>query len=115
MGYGERHFEGPPGQKGANSKQGTWARVLLVCGQFERVCHCNGTFRLRLTSRYLQAVAALYEKPELQVEAVHLSITLAYHGLLRVTSKVEATDAAICMSPRLSLIRADDSSSNYPV
>ncbi|KAF8572547.1 hypothetical protein K439DRAFT_1378282, partial [Ramaria rubella] len=38
MGYGERHFEGTPGQKGTNARYGTWARVLLICGQFERVC-----------------------------------------------------------------------------
>ncbi|KAF8491289.1 nucleoporin-interacting protein NIC96 [Gautieria morchelliformis] len=81
MGYGERHFEGPAGQKGGSSKHGTWARVLLVCGQFER------------------AVAALYEKPDLQVEAVHLGIALAYHGLIRVTSRVEATDATILTTP----------------
>ena len=35
LGYGERHFEGAPGQKGA--KRGVWAGVLLMCGQFERV------------------------------------------------------------------------------
>ncbi|KAF8525242.1 nucleoporin-interacting protein NIC96 [Hysterangium stoloniferum] len=77
MGYGEQHFEPPSAQKSAASKHGTWARVLLICGQFER------------------AVAALYERPESQAEAVHLSIALAYHGLLRVTPKVEATDGTI--------------------
>ncbi|KAF8588475.1 NIC-domain-containing protein [Ramaria rubella] len=81
MGYGEHHFEGTPGQKGASARYGTWARVLLMCGQFER------------------AVAALYEKPEFQAEAVHLSIALAYHGLLRVTSRVEATDSTILTVP----------------
>ena len=35
MGYGERHFDGPVGQK--NSKRGVWTRVLLTCGMFERV------------------------------------------------------------------------------
>lgn len=35
LGYGERHFDGTPGQKGA--KRGIWAGVLLMCGQFERV------------------------------------------------------------------------------
>ena len=35
MSYGERHFDGVPGQKGA--KRGVWAGVLLMCGQFERV------------------------------------------------------------------------------
>lgn len=34
VGYGERHFEGAPGQKG---RKGMWARVLIICGQFERV------------------------------------------------------------------------------
>lgn len=34
MGYGERHFEGTPGQK---ARKGMWARVLIICGQFERV------------------------------------------------------------------------------
>lgn len=36
LGYGERHFDGVPGQKG--SRRGVWAGVLLMCGQFERVC-----------------------------------------------------------------------------
>lgn len=36
LGYGERHFEGGAGQKG--TKRGVWAGVLLMCGQFERVC-----------------------------------------------------------------------------
>ena len=35
LGYGERHFDGAPGQKGA--RRGVWAGVLLMCGQFERV------------------------------------------------------------------------------
>lgn len=35
LSYGERHFDGVPGQKGA--KRGVWAGVLLMCGQFERV------------------------------------------------------------------------------
>jgi hypothetical protein len=35
LSYGERHFDGTPGQKGA--KRGVWAGVLLMCGQFERV------------------------------------------------------------------------------
>ena len=34
LGYGERHFDGPPGQQG---RRGVWAGVLLMCGQFERV------------------------------------------------------------------------------
>ncbi|EKM60434.1 uncharacterized protein PHACADRAFT_246372 [Phanerochaete carnosa HHB-10118-sp] len=72
LGYGERHFEGGAGQKG--TKHGVWAGVLLMCGQFER------------------AVAALWEHPETEVEAVHLAIALAYHGLLRVPSHAETSD-----------------------
>jgi len=36
-GYGQRHFDGPPNQRG--SRKGVWAAVLTICGQFERVCH----------------------------------------------------------------------------
>ncbi|KAI0682706.1 nucleoporin-interacting protein NIC96 [Cytidiella melzeri] len=72
LNYGERHFDGVPGQKG--SKRGVWAGVLLMCGQFER------------------AVAALWEHPEMEVEAVHLAIALAYHGLLRVPTRAETSD-----------------------
>ncbi|KAK7688156.1 hypothetical protein QCA50_008526 [Cerrena zonata] len=72
LSYGERHFDGTPGQKGA--RRGVWAGVLLMCGQFER------------------AVAALWEHPETEVEAVHLAIALAYHGLLRVPSRAETND-----------------------
>ena len=39
LSYGERHFDGVPGQKG--SKRGVWAGVLLMCGQFERVSPCS--------------------------------------------------------------------------
>jgi nuclear pore complex protein Nup93 len=35
-GYGQRHFDGPPNQRG--SRKGVWAAVLTMCGQFERVC-----------------------------------------------------------------------------
>jgi hypothetical protein len=35
LNYGERHFEGTPGSKGA--RIGLWAAVLLTCGEFERV------------------------------------------------------------------------------
>lgn len=35
LGYGERHFDGVPGQQG--SRRGVWAGVLIMCGQFERV------------------------------------------------------------------------------
>ncbi|TFK99639.1 nucleoporin-interacting protein NIC96 [Pterulicium gracile] len=72
LGYGERHFDGVPGQKG--SRRGVWAGVLLMCGQFER------------------AVAALWEYQETEVEAVHLGIALAYHGLLRLSSRAETSD-----------------------
>ncbi|KIP04441.1 hypothetical protein PHLGIDRAFT_31350 [Phlebiopsis gigantea 11061_1 CR5-6] len=69
LGYGERHFEGPK-----DGKRGVWAGVLLMCGQFER------------------AVASLWEHQETEVEAVHLAIALAYHGLLRVPSRAETSD-----------------------
>ena len=36
LSYGERHFDGVPKQQG--SRRGVWAGVLLMCGQFERVC-----------------------------------------------------------------------------
>ncbi|KAL1745889.1 Nup93/Nic96-domain-containing protein [Schizophyllum fasciatum] len=70
LGYGARHFEGP------NGRPELWAQVLLVCGQFER------------------AVAALLGHPETEVDAVHIAIALAYHGLLRVPSRAEASDIA---------------------
>ena len=35
LNYGERHFEGTSGSKGART--GLWAAVLLTCGEFERV------------------------------------------------------------------------------
>lgn len=43
----------------------------------------------------MQAVTALYEVPELQVDAVHFAIALAYYGLLRVPSKAESSDVDI--------------------
>lgn len=33
MSYGERHFDGSSSQR----RQGMWANVLVMCGQFERV------------------------------------------------------------------------------
>ena len=39
-----------------------------------------------------QAVASLWDHQETEVEAVHLAIALAYHGLLRVPSKAETSD-----------------------
>ncbi|GLB36674.1 putative nuclear pore protein [Lyophyllum shimeji] len=79
LGYGERHFEGSPHQPG---RRGVWASVLLMCGQFER------------------AVAALWEHQETEVEAVHLAIGLAYHGLLRVPSRAETSDMTpLSLSP----------------
>ncbi|KAF8624791.1 hypothetical protein AX15_005680 [Amanita polypyramis BW_CC] len=80
LSYGERHFEGPPSRQG--SRKGIWAGVLLMCGQFER------------------AVSALWEHQETEVEAVHLAIVLAYHGLLRVPSRAETSDMApLTLSP----------------
>ena len=40
----------------------------------------------------LQAVAALGEHLETEIEAVHLAIALAYHGLLRAPSRAESSD-----------------------
>ncbi|KAJ4487137.1 Nup93/Nic96-domain-containing protein [Lentinula edodes] len=78
LAYGERHFEPAIGTGG--QKSGLWASVLLMCGQFER------------------AVASLWDHDSggsLQVEAVHLAVALAYHGLLRVSSKAEGSDVDI--------------------
>ena len=47
----------------------------------------------------MEAVAALWEQPETEVEAVHLAIALAYHGLLRQPSRTETSD----MTPRKTL------------
>ncbi|KAJ7590534.1 nucleoporin-interacting protein NIC96 [Mycena floridula] len=80
MGYGERHFDGPPNQQG--SRRGVWAGVLLMCGQFER------------------AVSSLWEHQDTEVEAVHLAVALAYHGLLRVPSRAETSDMTpLAISP----------------
>ncbi|CAA7267671.1 unnamed protein product [Cyclocybe aegerita] len=80
LGYGERHFDGPANQPG--SRRGVWAGVLLMCGQFER------------------AVAALWDHQETEIEAVHLAIALAYHGLLRVPSRAETSDMTpLSLSP----------------
>ncbi|KAJ6614876.1 nucleoporin-interacting protein NIC96 [Mycena sp. CBHHK59/15] len=80
LGYGERQFDGAPNQQG--SRRGVWAGVLLMCGQFER------------------AVAALWEHQETEIEAVHLAIALAYHGLLRVPSRAETSDMTpLSLSP----------------
>ncbi|KAG8220223.1 nucleoporin-interacting protein NIC96 [Butyriboletus roseoflavus] len=74
LSYGERHFDA--------ANQGTWASVLLMCGQFER------------------AVAALWERPETEIEAVHLAVALAYHGLLRVPSRAETSELGpLTLSP----------------
>ena len=86
IGYGERYFE--PAKTGV---RGTWARVLVQCGAYE------------------QAVAALNDKPDTQVEAVHLALALAYHGLLRVPERIEASDGDI----RELLILPKYSSTNY--
>ncbi|KAG8989623.1 hypothetical protein FRB90_002154 [Tulasnella sp. 427] len=95
--YGEKHFTGPSAEGPSPSasialspsllgiatasstatKKLNWARLLLVCGQFEK------------------SIAALYEHPELQVEAIHLAICLAYYGLLRVPARQEMTDVDI--------------------
>ncbi|KAK2462123.1 hypothetical protein APHAL10511_006586 [Amanita phalloides] len=80
LSYGERHFEGAPNRQA--SRRGVWAGVLLMCGQFER------------------AVSALWEQQETEVEAVHLAIALAYHGLLRIPSRAETSDMTpLTLSP----------------
>ncbi|TFK47932.1 nucleoporin-interacting protein NIC96 [Heliocybe sulcata] len=80
LSYGERHFEGPAGQKGV--KRGVWAGVLLMVGEFER------------------AVTALWEHEETEIEAVHMAIALAYHGLLRVAPRAETSDTTpLVLSP----------------
>lgn len=89
LGYGERHFDGPPNQPG--SRRGVWAGVLLMCGQFERVSLLYHYF-VTNTNLFIQAVAALWEYQETEVEAVHLALALAYHGLLRVPSRAETSD-----------------------
>ena len=48
----------------------------------------------------MEAIAALWEQPETEVEAVHLAIALAYHGLLRQPSRTETSD----MTPRKTLL-----------
>ncbi|KAH8822758.1 nucleoporin-interacting protein NIC96 [Flagelloscypha sp. PMI_526] len=68
--YGDRHFE----ENGAENGKGLWATVLTCVGQYER------------------AVAALWSNPSTQVEAVHLGIALAYHGLLCVPLKAEVSE-----------------------
>jgi nuclear pore complex protein Nup93 len=72
--YGKKYFENP---QDGNTRKGVWARLLLVCGLFEK------------------AVAALYETVDLQIEAIHLAIALSYYGLLRVTPRQEASDVDI--------------------
>ena len=46
--------------------------------------------------RWRQAVAALWDNNETEVEAVHLAIALAYHGLLRVPLRAETSDVTPC-------------------
>jgi len=67
-----------------------------MCGQFERVSIAS----LSSTDAYrssAQAVAALLERQDTEIEAVHLAIALAYHGLLRVPSRAETSD----VTPRM--------------
>ena len=41
-------------------------------------------------------MAALWEHQETEIEAVHLAVALAYHGLLRVPSRAETSDMTPC-------------------
>ena len=101
LSYGERHLEGPPNRQ--ESRRGVWAGVLLMCGQFERVMYFK---RVEVTfPDTLQAVSALWEHQESEVEAVHLAVALAYHGLLRVPSRAETSDLTPCMLVNGSFIR----------
>jgi hypothetical protein len=94
LSYGQRHFDGPPNQRG--SRKAVWAGVLLMCGQFERVGCISIYIPPRSLIVLIQAVAALWEQPETEIEAVHLAIALAYHGLLRVPSRAETSDMTPC-------------------
>ena len=52
-------------------------------------------------------MAALWEHPETEIEAVHVAIALAYHGLLRVPSRAETSELGPRMSShRLSIKRS---------
>lgn len=51
-----------------------------------------------------QAVAALWEHQDTEVEAVHLAIALAYHGLLRVPTRAETSDMTPCTFVRSAVI-----------
>ena len=93
MSYGEHHFDGSPNQKG--SRRGVWAGVLLMCGQFERVTFFRICYMCKSLTN-LKAVAALWEHQETEIEAAHLAIALAYHGLLRVPSRAETSDMTPC-------------------
>ena len=44
----------------------------------------------------MEAVAALWENPETEIDAVHLAIALAYHGLLRAPTRAETSDMTPC-------------------
>lgn len=44
-------------------------------------------------------MAALWEHQDTEIEAVHMAIALAYHGLLRVPSRAETSDMTPCMPP----------------
>ncbi|KAL7423797.1 nuclear pore complex subunit [Cryptotrichosporon argae] len=45
---------------------------------------------LLLTAQFERAVAYLYAKPTLRVDAVHFALALQYYGLLRVSSRTDA-------------------------
>ena len=95
--YKKTHFE-PEGKP----HKGIWARLLLVCGLFEQVrSFCSLSIPILPHQIFVipQAVAALYEIPELQIEAIHLAIALSYYGLLRVPSRTEASDVEIRAYP----------------
>ncbi|KAH9913609.1 nucleoporin-interacting protein NIC96, partial [Amylocystis lapponica] len=78
LSYGERHFDGIPGQKGSKRDVGS-SNVYVY-----------------------ELLAALWDHQETEIEAVHLAIALAYHGLLR-TSDMTPLSLSPVSPPALSL------------
>jgi nuclear pore complex protein Nup93 len=88
LGYGERHFDGPPNQPG--SRRGVWAGVLLMCGQFERVrlLYHSFTTKTDFLSRQWQH-SGNTKKPRWRLFISHLHWRTI--GLLRVPSRAETS------------------------
>lgn len=60
-------------------------------------------------------MAALWEHPETETEAVHLAIALAYHGLLRVPSRAETSDMTPSMIPSVFFVCLIHLDQSFPV